>query len=158
MPINTAHPILEVEQARAFVGKEVEGVVCLGLQTVILRDAVSESEWAALLLELPKHIFLTEQFEAWDWLEQVVLPWAKPRRIVVTAGRMAEQMDAFFALPTSTDVRVMVRFFDCKWHAMLRHKDEVSIGMPYSMTTIAIGLRHETVPADYLNDYKGGMA
>lgn len=146
------HPVDGIEEAAAFVGTEVEGKVCLGLRTVILRRSVSQAEWQAVLAQQPEHVFLTEQFEAWEWLEQVVVPWAKEEDIFVTAGRTEAQMDAFFRLPVSADIRVMVRFWNCPWHTMLRPGDEVSVGEIYNMVTMPVAEGHRTKPADYTAD------
>jgi hypothetical protein len=146
------HPVAGMEQAAAFMGNEVEGKVCLGMRTVILRREVSQAEWDAVLTHDPKHVFLTEQFESWRWLEQTVLPWARQHGVCVTAGRTDAQMDAFFRLPVSADLRVMVRFWNCPWHTMLRPGDEVSVGTIYDMVTMPVGQGHRTKPQDYAGD------
>jgi hypothetical protein len=150
--MDMTHPCSALDQSPAFLGDEVEGKVCLGLRTAIIRRELSLAEWQAVVEQEPEHLFLTEQFEAWEWAAEEIVPWARSKDIQVTAGRTAEQVDAFFLLPVAEKVRLMVRVWGCKWHAQLRPTDEISIGEPYHMITVPVSQGQVTVPADYAND------
>lgn len=146
------HPAGIGIDAPLFLGPEVEGEVARGLPTLIVRSAVDRERWESAVAEgKPSQVFLTETFNEWEWCEQVVIPWAKANRAMVTVGREARDVEAFFRLRVSRQCRLMVRVWGCPWHRCLRPNDEVSIGEPYDMLTIrAVGAT--TCPSDYLQD------
>ena len=146
------HPAKGLDEQQAFVGKEVEGVLLLGVVTVILRSAVRGTLWDKVRAEQPKQVFLTEQFRDWQWVADTLLPWAQDNAVTVTAGREASDIEAFFELPIAKHVRLVARVWNCDWHKRLRMHDEVSIGNVYDMTTFLTNDGHQTRPSDYIHD------
>ena len=148
----TEHPLKDVNDAKAFQGFEVEGVVMLGALTVFLRSKVDGKAWEEVQDIQPEQVFLTEQFNDWEWVAETLVPWAAVRDVTVTAGRVAADVESFLAMPVAQNVRVMVRFWNCPWHKKLRPIDEVSIGDVYDMTTFCAGQGQQTKPSDYTDD------
>ncbi len=146
-----------LEDAPVFYGTEVEGELS-GMPTAFVRRGLSDEESAALVRRIVsddiEQVFLTETFFDWEWLGVILFRWAAEHRpqLLVTIGRHAKDMPEFMLLPFRDKLKVIVRFLDCPWMAALGSSDEISVGVPYNLTTFRVGEGVQTLPHEYKND------
>lgn len=105
------------------------------------------------------HIFLTEIFDGtdnWGWFEQHILPLQAHLRGLITIARFGSPgrgVEEVLEKPWSAKVSLMVRAGSlAPWMAKLRPHDQVSVGVPYQLTTWRVQDGVATVPADYEAD------
>jgi hypothetical protein len=135
-------------------GTEIEGYH-FGEPAVFLARKPTLVESAAMMHRNFDVVFLTEDFEDWDWLKtSSLLEAVDMGEVTISCGRYTKQLDAFFALPKEITERVelLVRVFDSPWIKLLRPNDQVSVGVPYDMSTFAVHDAVVTVPEDYKGD------
>ena len=122
------HPV------RYIVCVEAEGVH-RGKNTVVLFGELTESELAALHAQLKggalQHIFLAEKYTHW---EQARTLFESTNATLTIAVENEKDIRTVRALDWTNDARcnVMLRVWNIDV-ALLRERDEVSVGRPYSL-------------------------
>tara|TARA_Y100001973_G_C5209184_1_gene344102 strand:- start:29894 stop:30355 length:462 start_codon:yes stop_codon:yes gene_type:complete len=146
--LSVEHPA-GLTRAVAFTGVECEGEVMFGKQTLFLRG---EPDLCDLVLDGIEQVFLTEAFNDWEWFSRVLVKECRDRTIPITVGRHSEDAAEFLKSPHAGHARMIVRFFDCDWHSLLRPMDEVSVGVVYDMRTWKVADGVVTLPEQYVGD------
>jgi hypothetical protein len=146
-----------LEDEPVFYGVECEGALS-GEPTAFVRRGLSDEETVALVRRIKSdgitQVFLTETFFEWDWLAVILFRWLAENAptMTVTIGRHAKDMPEFVLLPFRDKLKVIVRFLDCPWMTQLGSDDEISVGVPYNLTTFRVGAGVETLPQEYERD------
>jgi hypothetical protein len=154
--MNRTHPA-GLEEAPVFYGTEIEGELT-GTPTAFVRRGLTDEESVALVRRIKadsiEQVFLTESFFEWDWLSDILFPWAAENhpQLIVTIGRYTKDMTEFLLLPFRDNLRVIVRFLDCPWMTDLKSNDQITVGVPYDLTTFRVGDGVETRPSEYEKD------
>jgi len=134
-------------------GPEIEGALATARpHTVFLTAAVDAVQLErALVEEAVEHVFLTEAFNDWVWLE-AVLPQLLPRPITVARLGDTRAVRTVLALPYSDHLQLIVRAMPTPWALLLRPTDQVSVGVSYNLLTFPVSAAVRSVPKDYESD------
>lgn len=161
----SSHPAgkhIGVDRAAVWYGREVEGQLAKGepVPTVFIdavphpnqfREIVGRLEWKEL-----HHIFLTENFSDWDWFADNVLPVldSQPEQLYrITIGTAPERLPFLLGLDFIHRCTLMVRVdMKADWIHKLRPQDQITVGVPYKLTTWLVSDGVRTEPDDYLDD------
>ena len=149
------HPAQLTERRAYWFGPEIEGVLASSrTHTLFLAGAVTpEVMHRALVDEAVAHIFLTEEFNDWSWLEAVLL-LLLPRPITVARVGSVEAIELVLRLPFAAHLTIMARAQPAPWALLLRVQDQVSVGVDYDLLTFAVEDGVRSVPSDYESDYE----
>lgn len=109
-------------------------------------------EGARAYLDSVGHIFLCEEFDAWDWLRDEICPIFSGAITIGCRAKDVPRVKLIKAQPFAHRVRVVVRFFESDVMHYLGPDDEVSVGQPFDLTTFRVGDGIVTVPQDYEDD------
>lgn len=147
------HPAPGLDRASLWFGYEVEGEHA-GLYTAFIAARLTTAELTRMLHEQCEQWFFTETFTDWVWYAEVAARCARPG--VVTAGVMAKDVEKLLALRQADrglhHIKLIVRVFDQPWVTRLKDCDQVSVGVPYRMTTFPVKRGIHTHPAQYEKD------
>lgn len=134
-----------IQRAAMWRGREVEGMN-QGMDTVFIRRRLSPTQVKALLADLPAQIFLTEEFNDWEWFKQLKL-----NVLVISKACMPDEVARLKSALAGTDVRLFVRV-EAPWvHALSRY-DQVCLGVPFWWQTFMMNRGALTRPGDYQKD------
>jgi len=156
-PPHPAGDHIGVTKRALWYGLEVEGPQCLGRPTAFLdawpgpddlRDILGRIDWAEVT-----HIFLTENFEAFDQFEEALLSACVGGQVAITIGTFPHRVERLLNLYWIRSARLMVRAnMEARWIRMLRKDDQVSVGLPYDLVTWSVDSGVRSVPEDYAGD------
>ncbi len=127
-----------------------------GKKTVFLTGEVSAADLEKILLSGIEHIFLCEDFSAWDWFEKQVLPLVVPSGLSIVHAVYLKNVETILKLPFASMIMLMVRIQSEKFMEIfgsLRDSDEVSIGGPYHLATASVLDFVRTTPDGYTKDH-----
>lgn len=123
------------------------------------RALIANSSFPLEELHDVEHVFLTERFEAWSWLEAHAASFT---RYSVTKGCFLPQVVsvryrvADLEEKTGLHVTLMLRVpVELMKLAVLREDDEVSLGQPFNLITFRCGDGVPSHPEDYADDGGG---
>lgn len=159
----TAHPAGFVEsEQRVWYGREIEGAFKrLSLPTAIVNAVPDDHElhtlWDRIMRREVAHVFVTERFNDWEWLERVIVPLMRELTHGVTVavdGADTERHARILDLASAPALALIVRVPQSQpWAALLRSQDQVSIQLaPYHYMSFTVSSADITVPADYKLD------
>jgi hypothetical protein len=155
------HPagnVIGVGRAAIWYGIEVEGnLAAQDIKTAFIDSQLSTDQLVQLFTKISagylEHIFLTENFDAWDQFESKVLPAIKGKHVHITIGTFPKRVDRLLKLSFINDCSIMVRAaMDATWLKKFRKQDQVSVGIPYDLATWCVDDAVRSYPADYLKD------
>ena len=146
----------KIEDGRVlWFGPEVEGQLGrahLRPMTAFIADRLADAD-VQRVLSIAQHIFLTETFGEWSWFEHSLYR-ALPDWMPVTVAREGtdDAIKAVLALPYASRLRIVARVWGVEWVHLLRHKDEVSLGVHYHLVTLPMSEAVWTAPDAYKDD------
>jgi hypothetical protein len=160
----TDHPAGEhmgVGKQRLWFGLEVEGRLrSNNLWTAFINAPLEEPELRRLEKSLKKgetkHLFICEDFGGdlhWMWFETVLLKLSTG--LPITIARRPSTLEIAFVKKQEWAYRVslMVRASEtADWMTLLQPGDQISVGIPYDLTTWRVSDGVVTKPADYEGD------
>ena len=154
-----SHPA-GVGAASYWFGLEVEGYLARRApMTMFLACDLSAEELThatARCQELRvQHLFLTEDFEAWDWFGEHMLPHLSPFMPISVARRSgsgSHAVEKVLAMPYADRLALIVHVMPTPWIHKLRKQDQVILGVPYHLRTFCVADGVLTVPDQYKGD------
>lgn len=151
-----AGPDVGVGRTAIWYGLEVEGALARHRVPTAFIDSVPQDpgDLAELQRRLStsrvRHVFLTENFTDWAWVQQHVLPRTKGH---LTIAVNEDDVDDRLTWPILWRATLMVRAnMRAPWMEKLRANDQVTVGVPYSLVTWAVRDGVRSTPPDYKMD------
>lgn len=140
-----------VEEKGYWFGPEVEGVLKAARPfTAIIRRPPEDPR---LVLShqgrKTEHVFLTEEFDAWEWLESFLGVFDGP----VTVGCHAKDVERLRTIKSvGPRLRVIARYWSSQVADLLSPEDEISVGEPFDLIIFQVGNGVRTTPEEYEED------
>lgn len=135
-----------------WLGPEVEGQIAhtRALTAIVRRPPKHRAD---LLNAGIEHLFLTEDFDAWDWLEDFACLFHGTMAIGVHHYDI-DRLSRVNQLSCRRRLRVLLRYFSDAPNTlgMLYAHDEVSVGEPFNLMTFPVPAGVRTFPDQYKDD------